>query len=173
LLEAGGLDARQCAMDSSHARTARVLRHLQPQASGTESPGDAPPRREKIAMIGSGNFGSALTRILGQNVLAQPGLFDPEVKMYVHEEDVDGRPLTELINEAHCNVKYLPTAQFTHNVVATPSLADACEGATMIAFCLPHQFLGGLLPVIEKAIAATGGNVKVRCRVRLPVHILL
>ena len=39
--------------------------------------------KEKIAMIGSGNFGSALVRILGRNALEKPE-FDDTVTMYVH-----------------------------------------------------------------------------------------
>ncbi len=61
--------------------------------------------------------------------------------MYVHEEMIDGKPLTEIINQTNENVKYLPGAKFTPNVVADPDLASALKGATMISFCLPHQFL--------------------------------
>ena len=46
---------------------------------------------EKIAMVGSGNFGSALMRILGRNALRHD-IFDSEVRMYVHEEMIDGKP---------------------------------------------------------------------------------
>jgi len=99
-------------------------------------------------MIGSGNFGSALTRILGANAQRHTDLFEAEVKMYVHEEDIDGEKLTDIINREHENVKYLAGAKFTPNVVATPSLEDAVGDADMLAFCLPHQFLKGMLPTI-------------------------
>merc|ERR1719326_2518172 len=79
---------------------------------------------EKIAMVGSGNFGSALVRILGRNALRHD-VFDDEVKMYVHEEMIDGKPLTEIINSTNENVKYLKGAKFTPNVVASPDIADA------------------------------------------------
>tara|TARA_B100000787_G_scaffold143001_1_gene112511 strand:+ start:344 stop:880 length:537 start_codon:yes stop_codon:yes gene_type:complete len=104
--------------------------------------------KEKIAMIGSGNFGSALVRILGRNALEKPE-FDPTVTMYVHEEMIDGKPLTQIINETNENVKYLKGAKFTPNVVAEPSLEKAVEGATMVCFCLPHQFLKPLMPAIK------------------------
>jgi glycerol-3-phosphate dehydrogenase len=42
--------------------------------------------------------------------------------MWVHEEEVDGRKLTEIINESHENVKYLPGAALGANVVACASL---------------------------------------------------
>jgi len=108
--------------------------------------------KEKIAMIGSGNFGSALTRILGANA-AKLDTFDDEVKMYVYEEVIDGKNLTEIINTEHENVKYLAGAKFTPNVVACPSLEETVADATMVAFCLPHQFLKGMLPVIKSNTA--------------------
>jgi glutamate dehydrogenase/leucine dehydrogenase len=85
----------------------------------------APTQKEKIAMIGSGNFGSALTRILGANA-AKLDTFDDEVKMYVYEEVIDGKNLTDIINHEHENVKYLKGAKFTPNVVACPSLEETC-----------------------------------------------
>ena len=117
---------------------------------------------EKIAMVGSGNFGSALVRILGQNALRHP-VFDNEVKMYVHEETFEGEPLTTLINKHNENVKYLPGAKFTPNVVAVPDISEAVKGATMVCFCLPHQFLKPIMPKI-KVRAASCVSVQIACR---------
>jgi len=103
-------------------------------------------------MIGSGNFGSALVRILGRNAMKHD-IFDNEVKMYVHEEMIDGKPLTQIINETNENVKYLKGAKFTPNVVADPYLASAVQGATMLCFCLPHQFLKPMVPAIVASAA--------------------
>merc|ERR1719238_2336211 len=107
---------------------------------------------EKIAMVGSGNFGSALVRILGRNALKHD-VFDNEVKMYVHEEMIDGKPLTSIINETNENVKYLKGAKFTPNVVADPSIESPLDGATMVCFCLPHQFLKPMVPKIKASVA--------------------
>ena len=104
--------------------------------------------KEKICMVGSGNFGSALVRILGRNALKHD-IFDNEVKMYVHEEMIDGKPLTQIINETNENVKYLKGAKFTPNVVADPDISSAVSGATMVCFCLPHQFLKPIMPKIK------------------------
>merc|ERR1719238_2607030 len=112
----------------------------------------APAGSEKICMIGSGNFGSALVRILGRNALKHD-TFDDEVKMYVYEEMIEGKPLTEIINESNENVKYLKGAKFTPNVVADPDLASALSGATMVCFCLPHQFLKPMMPTIKSSCA--------------------
>ena len=107
--------------------------------------------------MAAGNFGSALVRILGRNALRHD-VFDNEVRMYVHEEMIDGKPLTQIINETNENVKYLKGAKFTKNVIADPNLESATKGATMICFCLPHQFLKPMMPKI-KAAAAPGVKV--------------
>jgi len=73
--------------------------------------------------------------------------------MYVYEEMIDGKPLTEIINTTHENVKYLKGAKFTPNVRAVPDLAEAVKGATMVCFCLPHQFLKPLMPIIKASVA--------------------
>lgn len=38
--------------------------------------------------------------------------------MYVYEEMIDGKKLTEIINETHENVKYLPGQKLPPNVVS-------------------------------------------------------
>ena len=60
-----------------------------------------------MCIIGSGNWGSAIAKIVGRNVLDRE-LFDDEVTMWVYQEQVDGKNLTDIINTEHENVKYLP-----------------------------------------------------------------
>jgi glycerol-3-phosphate dehydrogenase (NAD+) len=52
---------------------------------------------------------------------------------------VDGRKLTDIINETHINVKYLPDIPLGKNVRAFPNLVDAVKGATALVFVMPHQ----------------------------------
>lgn len=42
--------------------------------------------------------------------------------MYVYEEIINGKKLTEIINETHENVKYLPGHKLPNNVVGTSYL---------------------------------------------------
>lgn len=64
------------------------------------------------------NFrGSAIAKIVGDNVVQHSDLFENTVKMYVYEEMVDGRKLTEIINNDHENVKYLPGHKLPANIV--------------------------------------------------------
>lgn len=89
---------------------------------------------EKIALIGSGNWGSAVATIIGQNVYrfdkvqqsnliylpswcvnevrrCSPSQFDKEVRMWVFEEVFQGRKLTETINSTHENVSWFSSCR--------------------------------------------------------------
>jgi len=59
---------------------------------------------EVVSIIGSGNWGSAIARVIGDNVLRHPA-FHKTVKMWVREEKVNGKNLTDIINSQHENVK--------------------------------------------------------------------
>ncbi|XP_038642226.1 glycerol-3-phosphate dehydrogenase [NAD(+)], cytoplasmic-like isoform X3 [Scyliorhinus canicula] len=61
--------------------------------------------------------------------------------MWVFEEMVSGRKLTEIINTDHENVKYLPGYKLPANVLAVPDLLDAARDADILVFVVPHQFI--------------------------------
>uniref|UniRef100_A0A7S0Q4K2 Glycerol-3-phosphate dehydrogenase [NAD(+)] n=1 Tax=Coccolithus braarudii TaxID=221442 RepID=A0A7S0Q4K2_9EUKA len=132
---------------------------------------------EKVALIGSGNWGSAIATKIGINAAACPD-FDDTVHMWVFEEYVklmDGkwvrparganppegktwvdegyRPLTEVINELHENVIYLPGIQLPPNIVAEPDIKKCVTGASMMVFVIPHNFLAPIVPKMEGAFA--------------------
>ena len=88
--------------------------------------------KNKVCIIGSGNWGSAIALSVGVNAAAHPELFERQVhspcclrcgclplqadafltrqivqvSMYCYEEMIEGRKLTEIINTTHENVKY-------------------------------------------------------------------
>jgi glycerol-3-phosphate dehydrogenase len=93
---------------------------------------------------------------------------DGDVQMWVFEEKIGDKKLTDIINTEHENVKYLPGAKFTPNLVAgvvvcctlglaagvcvydddarrhvrvraVSDVAEAVRGATCLVMCLPHQ----------------------------------
>ncbi|XP_071400535.1 glycerol-3-phosphate dehydrogenase [NAD(+)], cytoplasmic-like isoform X2 [Centroberyx affinis] len=70
---------------------------------------------KKVCIVGSGNWGSAIAKIIGHNVKAS-NRFDPIVNMWVFEEMINGKKLTEIINTDHENVKYLPGHKLPRNV---------------------------------------------------------
>lgn len=105
---------------------------------------------EKVCLVGSGNWGSCISKIVGLNVQRlyeqDPSRWDPKVTMWVYEEILETEPgkkekLTEIINDRHENVKYLPGIKLPTNVVAIANLEDAVQEATLLVFVLPHQFI--------------------------------
>ncbi|GCC21042.1 hypothetical protein chiPu_0000198 [Chiloscyllium punctatum] len=94
----------------------------------------------KVCIIGSGNWGSAIAKIVGNNV-QKIQKFATTVNMWVFEELVNGRKLTEILNQEHENVKYLPGYKLPENVVAIPDVKEAVRGADLLIFVVPHQFI--------------------------------
>lgn len=114
-------------------------------------------KRHKVTVVGSGNWGSTVAKIVAENARDHPHLFEPEVRMWVYEEEVvipkdskhydpevgdKPQKLSEIINKYHENVKYLPGIRLPENLVAKPSLVDAATDASVLVFNLPHQFIG-------------------------------
>jgi len=52
-----------------------------------------------------------------------PDQFEQEVRMWVYEEMINDRKLTEIINKDHENVKYLPGHKLPENVVCRLEIA--------------------------------------------------
>ncbi|XP_056376066.1 glycerol-3-phosphate dehydrogenase 1-like protein isoform X1 [Hyla sarda] len=94
----------------------------------------------RVCIVGSGNWGSAVAKIIGNNV-KKIEKFSPTVNMWVFEENINGRKLTDIINTDHENVKYLPGHKLPENVVAVPNLSDAVKDADLLVFVIPHQFI--------------------------------
>ncbi|WWC61698.1 glycerol-3-phosphate dehydrogenase (NAD(+)) [Kwoniella dejecticola CBS 10117] len=106
--------------------------------------------KEKVAIIGSGNWGSAIAKLAGNNVKKHSDVFDDSrVPIWVFEEEYEGKKLTEIINTEHENKKYLPDVKLSENVVAIPDLVEAVKGATALVFVMPHQFLSKCLDQLE------------------------
>ena len=96
---------------------------------------------KKVCIVGSGNWGSAIARLVGANTARFPDRFVSDVNMWVFEEMVEGRKLTEIINTEHENVKYLPGRALPPNIIAVPDISDAALDADILIFVLPHQFI--------------------------------
>lgn len=139
-------------------------------------------KRHKVTVVGSGNWGSTIAKIVAENTRDHPDLFEEHVQMWVYEEDVTigsdspyydaslgdkPQKLTEVINKHHENVKYLPKVPLPPNLVANPSLQDAVQNSTILIFNLPHQFInnvckqlqGHILPFARGISCIKGVNV--------------
>lgn len=116
--------------------------------------------KQKVVIIGSGNWGSSISKIIGNNAQKFSNDFETKVDMWVFEEKVNGRNLTEIINTEHENVKYLPGIKLPENVYAEPSLANAIKGATIFIFVVPHQFLERQLQTIRTILESDSSASK-------------
>uniref|UniRef100_C1BQN2 Glycerol-3-phosphate dehydrogenase [NAD(+)] n=1 Tax=Caligus rogercresseyi TaxID=217165 RepID=C1BQN2_CALRO len=96
---------------------------------------------KRVAIIGSGNWGSAIARIVGKTTSEHPELFLSSVHMWVRDEVVEGKSLVSIINDRHENVKYLPGKMLPSNVIAIGDIDKAVEDADILIFVLPHQFI--------------------------------
>uniref|UniRef100_L2FUH3 Glycerol-3-phosphate dehydrogenase [NAD(+)] n=1 Tax=Colletotrichum fructicola (strain Nara gc5) TaxID=1213859 RepID=L2FUH3_COLFN len=118
-------------------------------------------KKHKVTVVGSGNWGSTISKIVAENTKAHPDLFEEDVHMWVYEEDVvldasspyhdpavgsSPQKLTSVINKYHENTKYLPGIKLPHNLVANPSLQDA-------------QLRGHILPFARGVSCIKGVNV--------------
>jgi len=109
---------------------------------------------KKVCIIGSGNWGTTVAKMVGTNVPGMPD-FEPNVNMYVYEEVINGRKLSEIINTDHENVKYLPGKKLPHNVVAVTDIVEAARDADWLFFVVPHQFLKAQLKMLKGKIKPT------------------
>merc|ERR1711963_48689 len=108
-------------------------------------------RKHKVTIVGSGNWGTTMAKLVAENVKENPSLFEETVQMWVFEEEYtipkdsphysgSDKPekLSQLINRVHENVKYLPNITLPSNVVANPDLPDSCKDSTML-ISLTHE----------------------------------
>ncbi|KAI1497216.1 glycerol-3-phosphate dehydrogenase [Biscogniauxia marginata] len=113
-------------------------------------------KKHKVTVIGSGNWGSTISKIIAENTKAYPDLFEEQVQMWVYEEDVTyhdkAEKLTTVINNHHENIKYLPNVKLPTNLVANPSLEEAVSNSTILIFNLPHQFIHRICSQIKGKI---------------------
>ncbi|KAF3780133.1 Glycerol-3-phosphate dehydrogenase NAD(+) [Nymphaea thermarum] len=113
--------------------------------------------KQRVAVIGSGNWGSVAAKLIASNTLRLKDFHD-EVRMWVFEETLQsGEKLSHVINENNENVKYLPGVKLGKNVVADPDLEHTVNDATMLVFVIPHQFVEG---VCKQLVGKVGPHVE-------------
>lgn len=100
----------------------------------------------KISVIGSGNWGSTVAKIVAENVKNLVD-FDNKIRMYVWEEEINGDKLSNIINNTHENIKYLSGIKLPENIIAIPDVVEVCKDADVLLFVLPCQFI---IPTCEK-----------------------
>lgn len=125
-------------------------------------------RKHKVTVIGSGNWGTTVAKLVAESTHENPDLFEEDVQMWVYEEQVvlpkdsphydaavgdKPQKLTSIINTYHENVKYLSGIALPKNVVANPSLQDAVKDASILIFNFPHEFIANILKQLKGHVA--------------------
>lgn len=107
----------------------------------------------RIAVIGSGNWGTAVAKIVAENCSEKSDIFEKQVNMWVFQEQIGDRNLTDIINIEHENVKYLPDVKLPENLVANPDIVDTAKDADLLIFNIPHQFLPRICKQLEGKVS--------------------
>jgi glycerol-3-phosphate dehydrogenase (NAD+) len=117
------------------------------------TPGMATHQPKKVTVVGSGNWGCAIAKIIASNT-ARHDDFETDVTMWMFEEQVEHRgikrKLSEVFNESKENVKYLPGITLPCNIRAEPDVKKACGEADILVWVLPHQFVPRTVQSIGK-----------------------
>lgn len=99
---------------------------------------------KNVTVVGSGNWGMAIAKIIAGNT-ARHAEFTDDLTVWMFEEEVPHqgkkRKLSELFNETKENVKYLPGITLPSHVKAEPDLKKAVKDADVLVWVLPHQFV--------------------------------
>jgi glycerol-3-phosphate dehydrogenase (NAD+) len=75
--------------------------------------------------------------------------------MWVFEELVEGKKLTEIINTKHENIKYLPGIKIPENIIAVPDPIETVKDASVLVFVTPHQYLASLCEKLQPYVNPT------------------
>ncbi|EEB05988.1 glycerol-3-phosphate dehydrogenase Gpd2 [Schizosaccharomyces japonicus yFS275] len=131
----------------------------------TSTLGKAAGKPIRIGVMGSGNWGTAIAKICGENAREHPEIFDTQVHMWMYEETVpyqgEQRKLTEIFNSTHENVKYLRGVRCPSNVYANPDVRDVSSRSDILVWVVPHQFVERICHQINGSVKS--GSVAISC----------
>ena len=101
---------------------------------------------KKIAIVGGGGWGTALSVLLGEAV--QRGAKSLDVYLWVREAD-----LVERIKQERVNVQYLPGARIPAPVKASSTIKDVVTDAELVVFAVPSQYLRAVVQEVAPCLS--------------------
>ncbi|MDA2922260.1 glycerol-3-phosphate dehydrogenase (NAD(+)) [Patescibacteria group bacterium AH-259-L07] len=117
-------------------------------------------KTKKISVIGAGNWGTAIARLIANNLISKKELkgYDKNVTLWLYEEIIKGKKLSDIINTEHVNVKYLPGVRLPKNIIAIPELRKVLERVCVIVMVVPHEFYRRISKEIAKYLTKEQKN---------------
>lgn len=112
---------------------------------------------EQVTILGSGNIGTVIADSISVNIRRLPHYIH-KIKWWVFHEIINGEKLSDIINNKHENVKYLPGKQLSNIIEAVTDIEDACRNCTILILCIPPEYISRLLPTIQPCL-------NIRCKV--------
>jgi len=101
---------------------------------------------KRIALnVGTTTTHTTTSDLNNNNNNKEQQLYDPEVRLWLYDELIGDRKLSEIINETHENVKYLPGIVLTHNLHVTVDMAKTIQDADIVFIVIPHQHIHATL----------------------------
>lgn len=100
---------------------------------------------KKISIIGNGNWGTAIGRLLANNTI-ESSIFEKDVRMWGCSEEFEGRVLNDIINSDSINPKYLPGIHLPENLKAVDDIRTLGDSDVLV-FALPHQYIEAIEPL--------------------------
>lgn len=104
--------------------------------------------REVATILGGGSFGTAMATILAEN--------GHDARLWVRDPET-----VAAINEQRENTRYMPGKALPEGLLATESLEDALDGATLVFVALPSKAFADVLPLARDLIHP--GTIVVSC----------
>lgn len=110
----------------------------------------------KIAIVGAGSWGTTVAKMVAETLTTHDDFAhrDPSLKLYVHNDDYQGRSLTELINRYHINIKYLPGTLLPEIIHASGDLAEVIRDASTVLLVSPHAHVPEQCRSIRELLSA-------------------
>lgn len=92
------------------------------------------PRR--VTVIGGGSWGTAMCKVIADNVVKYPQLLDPEVVLYLRDDN-----LRVIIEKTRVNLKYLLKIKLPTNIRPISDLNKAISRSDILVFAVPHEYI--------------------------------
>lgn len=99
-------------------------------------------KQEKIAVLGAGSWGTALSKVLAEN--------GHDVKIWSRPED---EKIIQEINEKHTNERYLKDLVLPETITATTDLKEAIKDREIVLIVIPTVGIRGIAKQLNEMVA--------------------